>query len=567
MSRPLRWAGARAFLVECTDLPEVMRLHAHLSQHPLPGQVQVLAAAETVLVEFESAPRAAEGADALQQLQLDERAAVAGRIIDIDVVYSGEDLREVGELTGLGADGVIAAHTGAEWTAAFGGFAPGFVYLAADGDPLQVPRRTSPRPAVPAGSVALAGAFSAVYPQKSPGGWQLIGHTDAVLWDLGREEPSLIRPGDTVRYRAVTEQIRVQDPSAAHQDEPAADPSQLPAVPQRPVTASRPDADYALEVTDPGMQALMQDMGRPGHGDLGVVASGAVDRASARQANRLVGNDARCAVVEALLDGFALTARGHHVVSVTGAAGPLRIDGPNGTRTAVRWSAIPLYDGETLRIDMPTTGLRTYVAVRGGFDVPVVLGSASRDIISGIGPEPLAAGDVLAVHRRGGHVGAPEVPAVSAPTTGSLPVLPDPEDRAEPAVSLPPRDDTAVLRILPGPRDDWFTPEAMQELTSRTWVVSNQSNRVGVRFDEPAGGGLTRARDGELASEGAVTGSLQVPHSGVPVLFLSDHPVTGGYPVIAVVVPEDLPLAGQLPPGAHVRFELADSPRPVGENA
>lgn len=572
----VRWAGTEAFLLDCGSLPEVVRWHAHLAAHPFPGQVDVLAAATTVLVSFASARTARAGASAVGSVAPAESAGEQGRTVEIPVVYDGEDLAEVARLTGLGERGVVEAHTGALWTAAFGGFAPGFTYLVADGDPLDVPRRDSPRTAVPAGSVALAGTFSAVYPRSSPGGWQLIGRTDAVLWDETREPPALIRPGDTVRYRAVRELVTVADDATV--------------APARPSPAA-----HALVVEAPGMQTLVQDLGRPGLGDLGVPSSGAADRASAAQANRLVGNDAPAEVLEVTLGGLSLTARGHHVLALTGApvtgtitrsadpsptesglstttAGATRAgtaaDGDPATATARTAPAadteppvdtasavdaapsghvrsVPfcapfaLYDGERLRLDTASRGLRCCVAVRGGLDLPEVLGSRSTDVLSGTGPDPVAAGDELPVH---------PVPA------GRAVGLPEP-----PEVEIPDRGETAVLRIVPGPRDDWFTPESLAALTGRTWRVATNSNRVGVRFEEPQDGpALERSRTEELASEGVVTGSLQVPHSGVPVLFLADHPVTGGYPVIAVVVPRDLPLAAQLAPGTDVRFEVAE---------
>ena len=531
--RGLRWAGTRAFLIECPSLERVMRLHAHLNAHPHPGQLDVLAAAETVLLTFSTSVAARRAASDVVDIRVDTSEPVAGKTVEIDVVYDGEDLATVGELTGLGERGVIEAHTGTGWTAAFGGFAPGFAYLVAEGDPLEVPRRDSPRTAVPAGSVALAGRFSAVYPRRSPGGWQLIGHTDAPLWDVDREEPALIRPGDTVRYRAVRELVTVSPDTA------------LP--------AQRRDRTRALVIEDPGMQSLLQDRGRPGRGDLGVVASGAADRASAEQTNRLVGNPDGVAVIESLLGGLSVTARGHHVLALSGAPVPARIEGPLGGRAVTCHAPFALHDGERLTLGAPDTGLRTYLAVRGGIDVPEVLGSRSTDVLSGIGPDPLSAGDELPVPEvaPGRAVGLPEPPTVTLPTPG----------------------ETVTLRVSPGPRDDWFTREALDTFVSRDWVVSEQSNRVGVRFEEPPEGPplegppLERSRGGELASEGVVAGSLQVPRSGVPVLFLADHPVTGGYPVIGVVLPEDLPLAAQLPPGSTVRFTCTDPPHPASDTA
>src|SRR5512141_2196239 len=190
--RSVRAVGTRAVLAELSGTQDVLALQALLAENPLPGQLDVLAAAETVLVTADSPVSARRIA-----------ARRDGELVVIDTVYDGEDLAEVGELTGLGTDGVIAAHTGQIWTVAFAGFAPGFGYMVGENQALEVPRRSSPRTAVPAGSVALAGNYSAVYPRRSPGGWQLIGRTGAAMWDLGREQPALAAPGHQVQYRAV----------------------------------------------------------------------------------------------------------------------------------------------------------------------------------------------------------------------------------------------------------------------------------------------------------------------------------------------------------------------------
>lgn len=523
----IRWAGPRAWLVELNDLASVLALHQHLAANPLPGQLDAVAAAATLLVKFSSRVQAVAGHSAVQRLELDGLHRAEGHEVTIDVVYDGEDLAEVGELTGLGADGVVAAHTDQLWTAAFGGFAPGFTYLVGEDKRLEVPRRTSPRTAVPAGAVALGGAFSAVYPRQSPGGWQLIGRTSAVLWDLGRDSPALVRPGDTVRYRAVREAIKVAPP---HERPAPADHASL--------------LQSALVITAPGLQSLVQDLGRPGFGDLGVSAAGAADHQSARQANRLVGNSPGAAVIENLLGGFSAQSRGDHVVAVAGATVALEVRDAKGALRLRPAMGTPfaLLDGESLSLDTPTAGVRSYLGIRGGLDATPVLGSRSTDSMSGIGPEPLAAGTVLPV----------------AAAAGSQPV-----GGAE-ASTLRPGPGPAVLRVTLGPRDDWFSADALQALTGQEWAVGAQSNRIGIRL-APAGAdngpsdALERSRGGELPSEGAVAGALQVPPNGHPVLFLNDHPVTGGYPVIAVVVPEDHPAAAQLPPGHRVRFHVVDA--------
>lgn len=265
---------------------------------------------------------------------------------------------------------------------------------------------------------------------------------------------------------------------------------------------------------------------------LGVAEAGALDRSAARQANRLVGNTAGAAVIESLNGGLALEAGTDQVLAVTGADVGLTIAMPDGReREPLVCAPFLLRAGEVLRQSAPATGLRSYTAVRGGFAADEVLGSRSTDSMSGLGPEPLATGTPLAVAAQ-----------ASASPVG------DPESLRRAA-------SPEVLRIRPGPRDDWFGAEGLERLCSSDWTVSAQSNRIGLRLDGPA---LQRTREGELPSEGTVGGALQVPPSGLPVLFLADHPVTGGYPVIAVVVSADLDRAAQLPPGSTVRFLVAD---------
>ncbi|MEV4635452.1 allophanate hydrolase subunit 1 [Rhodococcus coprophilus] len=196
--------GDAAFLAEFASLDEVLACLRALDASRPPGVVDLVAGARTVLVRFE--PEVVQ-ADTVRrwigETAPDGRDTVVSDEVVIDVRYDGPDLEEVGERTGLGAEGVVAAHTGRTWSVAFGGFAPGFAYLTGGDDRLRVPRRDSPRTAVPAGAVGLAGEFSGIYPRQSPGGWQLIGTTDAELWQPERTPPALLRPGLRVRFRAV----------------------------------------------------------------------------------------------------------------------------------------------------------------------------------------------------------------------------------------------------------------------------------------------------------------------------------------------------------------------------
>ena len=274
-----------------------------------------------------------------------------------------------------------------------------------------------------------------------------------------------------------------------------------------------------LEVLSPGPLTTVQDAGRPGRGALGIGRSGAADRRSYALANRLVGNPVGEAVLEVTFGGLVARARGDLVVVTTGA------------RCAGGWPHLAptlLPDGATLRLGPPATGLRTCLAVRGGLAVPPVLGSRSTDLLAGIGPAPVAAGEVLPVGRATGELPGVDVAPVADPAGGEV-----------------------GLRVLPGPRRDWFAPTAWSTLTTSAYRVTSESDRTGLRLDGPE---LARSRTGELPSEGMVRGGLQVPPSGRPVLLLSDAPVTGGYPVVAYVRDDDVDLAAQLRPGQQVRL-------------
>ncbi|WP_237188906.1 urea amidolyase family protein [Rothia nasimurium] len=553
--------GALAALVDCRTLENALHLHGHLQQHPAQGQVELVPAAQTVLVRFETPAHTASflGNPRLPQASGDVRTH--GRTVTIPVIYDGQDLADVANHLGISEQAVIYAHTTGHWSVAFAGFAPGFFYLHRHDNVLDVPRRATPRTSVPAGAVGLAGDFSGIYPRTSPGGWQLIGRTNAPLWDLTQNPPALLEPGMQVQFEAVRELITAGQ--AGGQDAPThpAEPGQVPAQP-------------VLEVKTPGLLTLFQDSGRAGLTHWGVSPSGAADRAAAAEANRLVGNSAGATVLENLAGGLKLTALADMELALTGADTPAQIteDAPGQPTDPAEGSApaaetpltVPSYTpfalkpGQTLALGAPARGLRTYLAVRGGFAARTEATSASRDTLASLGPEPLTAGEQLSLAN-------PPVAVVADPA---------------PALPLPEPGTVLEIRAYTGPRDDWFTPESLGRFTDVTWEVSQSSDRIGVRLilADPVQGAplsqdvpgtptdglsapqptdvLTRAITRELPSEGMVAGAVQVPPSGEPVVFLADHPVTGGYPVIATVHPADLRLLAQAPPGTRLRFTL-----------
>lgn len=267
--------------------------------------------------------------------------------------------------------------------------------------------------------------------------------------------------------------------------------------------------------------ALVQDLGRPGYGAVGVSPSGAFDRTAHRRAQRILGNDAAAAGLE-VIGRLDLRAHRDLLITLTGAVGPALV---NDDPIHHEWPTL-VRAGRTLSIRAATSGLRTYVGVQGGLLVPEVLGSRSRDTMAHLGPEPLSAGDVL-------EVGGDHDSAVAGQPESRLSTL-----------------DLALDARL-GPRDDWFDPEAHRLLFSAAWTVQADSDRIGVRLSGPA---LERRITGELPSEPCLRGSIQVSSDGQPIVFGPDHPVTGGYPVIAVLTPTATDLLAQARPGQRVRF-------------
>jgi len=532
-----RAAGDAALLVE-PDGPAAA-LAGALRAERISGVLDAVAGARTVLVITEPGSwDLGELAGRVAAVPV-PRADPAGQALaEIPVLYDGPDLAEVARLTGRPAREVIARHAAGQYTVGWLGFSPGFGYLTGLDPVLEVPRLATPRLRVPAGSVAIAGGLSAVYPSESPGGWRLLGRTTAALWNAGREPPALLAPGMRVRFRPVSE--LPDDPAGPVPPARGGfhDPEGI-APSGTPDPSGSPRAAGAIEVVRPGPLATVQDLGRPALGHLGVPRSGAADAASLRRANQLAGNPPGAAGLEFTLGRAVLRFSRDVLAAVTGAAAAVTLaSGPDQEPAGVPFDAVfGVPAGGLLRIGAPAAGLRTYLAVRGGVDVPAVLGSRSADLLSGLGPAPLRAGDLLPLGSAG-PAGAITTPA-ARPGPGRAAALTGP----------------AALRVRPGPRDDWFAPGAIGLLCGADYIVTPASDRTGVRLD---GRALPRARGrtGELASEGVVTGALQVPPDGSPILLLADHPVTGGYPVLAVVQSADIGLAAQLRPGHRVRFTL-----------
>jgi KipI family sensor histidine kinase inhibitor len=520
----LRQLGDRAFLIGVADAAAA-RLLAGALGAALAEDGEVVSGAATVLVR-------AVDADAELGPLLTAADAVrtgvrrggpsadlvgTGRLVTIPCRFDGPDLPEVAALAGCRSDEVAELLTRQPLTAAVIGFSPGFAYLEGLPAPLRdVPRRARPRAAVPAGSVAIANGHAAVYPTASPGGWHLIGRTAFPLFTTARPPYAVLAPGDRVHF-AVAGEGEPFEP-----DPVKAPPWSLPG-----------DARTVFDVQSPGLRAAVQDGGRHAVAAAGVPAAGPADPVSFELANRVVGNSPRAATLELTGGGTRLTCLGACHVAVVGAAPDVRVD--HGTVPTAQ--LLPLGPGQTLEVGHQHGGWRSYLAVAGGFLGPEWFGSSATDELTGLGAGPLAPGDVLRAGAwsppLGDHVVADGAIAVDAASV-------------------------VDLRVVPGPHAERFEADALTRLAGAVFVVQPESNRVGIRLRAAGVVGAVGPRGGTgrggLDSQGVVTGAVQVPPDGDPVVLGPDHATLGGYPVLAVVASADLGRLGQCAPGSRVRF-------------
>jgi KipI family sensor histidine kinase inhibitor len=434
----------------------------------------------------------------------------------LPVVFDGPDLHEVAEALGTTTEAVVELMVAAELEVAFVGFAPGFPYLTGVPDELAaLPRRATPRTRVPAGSVAVAAGFASVYPQATPGGWNLLGRTTETLFDPFRHPHSRVSPGDSVRF------VLHHPPSGF----PVAEDGPRPLLD----AGDRP----ALVVVEPGLLDIVQDGGRSGVAALGVPRAGAADPRALALVNHLLGNDPGAPAIESTGTGLTVRMVGDGHVAVVGAgvgAVDVQLDGhpvPDAT-------VVPVGDGQVLSVGRIRRGLRAYLGVAGGLDTPVLLGSRSSDVLCGLGPGRLRTGDQLARRVPGRVRGRLDHPG----PTGSA---------------------VTTVRVLPGPHTrggDGTGDERFRRLVSTDWRVGSAVDRVGVRLVST--GSPPPLDTFPVDSTPMVTGAVQLPPDGRPIVLLPDHATVGGYPVVACVVTADLPLLGQLAPDDPVALEAVD---------
>ena len=441
-----------------------------------------------------------------------------GRLVRVPVCYGGEfgpDLEYVAQHAGLAPQEVVDLHASVTYRVHMLGFTPGFPYLGGLPDALATPRLPEPRPRIPVGSVGIAGGQTGIYPLESPGGWRLIGRTPLRLFDPQARRPFLFSAGDRLRFEPV-------DKEGFHRCEAA-----LP--PPRPRPSRRSPAETLVSVDRPGLLTTVQDRGRPGYRAFGMPVAGAMDRLSLALANLLAGNPPGSAALEMTLLGATLHFEGPAYVAVCGADMAPTLDG----KPVASGTGFPVAKGALLGFGAAAKGCRTYLAIRGGIDVPAVLGSRSTDLraaVGGLEGRALRKGDALPV----GPAGA----ASLAP-------------RALPRELLPVPGGEVPLRVLLGPQDDLFLDEGLRAFLGSPYEVSNRNDRMGYQLEGPP---ILHRAGADIVSDALCPGAVQVPGRGTPIVMTADCQTTGGYAKIATVIGPDLGRLAQTRRGDRVRF-------------
>lgn len=473
--------------------------------------------------------------------------AVDAKIVELPVIYGGEygpDLEISAARSGLTVPQFIAKHSEAEYEVAMIGFAPGFPYLSGLPAELSQPRHETPRLSVPAGAVGIAGGQTGVYPVASPGGWQIIGRTPARLFRPDDTEPFLLASGDRIKFVPIEEGSAESD--ALFQSPEAGRSAVKPAAGRRKA---------ALTVVKSGMLTTVQDLGRPGWQAYGVSVGGAMDAIAMRTANILVGNKEDAAGIEITLLGPTFDVEQDLLIALSGADIEALADG----EPLPMNKPILLRVGTTLSLGRVTGGCRAYLAIAGGIDVSLVMGSRSADLrarIGGGGGSALSAGEAL---------------CAGQPTASSLVLADCLLRRARSAgrtwstvpwaASIfgrnraPDRASEIRMRVIAGAEWETFGEQARRTLLGSSYRVEASSDRMGIRLSGPV---LFRLSDTELQSHGVVPGTIQVPQGGQPIVLAQGCQPTGGYPKLAHVITADQPMLAQLAPGNVVTFELTE---------
>lgn len=497
----------------------VQDLDRKLLENPFEGFQEAIPTYRSLLVLFD--PFRLQTEDVAQHVlelarDLSDEQPASAPLKEVPTVYDGEDLKAVAKHAGLTRSDVIRLHSGNEYRVYMLGFSPGFAYMGMVPEAIETPRLATPRTRVPAGSVAIAGRQTGVYPAVTPGGWNLVGRSTLPLFDPRSSPPTYFSPGDRVRFVSVPE---LEDRTGTER------------------TNEKVEGDPALEVMDGGLLTTVQDLGRTGCQRYGVPVAGAADAAALRAANLLVGNDPGAAALECTVTGPTLNVLRSVAVSICGAdLGAVLNRGDLGLWSVPPNSSFLARAGNVLSFDGRSAGCRAYLAVAGGLGVPKLLGSRSTYLASALGGyqgRPLRRGDILTA-----------LATQKKATPG----------RRWP-VALFSESKPTRLRIVFGLQEEAFTKKAKETFLASEYVVAPSSDRMGCRLEGPR---LRHCGPSEITTDGMVLGAVQVPPDGQPIAMLADRATTGGYPKIGTIIGADIPRLAQLVPGDPLRFEAVD---------
>jgi KipI family sensor histidine kinase inhibitor len=559
---------------------QVRALALTLEAARIPGLLEVVPTYRSLGVQYDPARLGVD--DLRTQIEaalanLDPGQLPPPRVVHLPTCYGGEfgpDLSFVVEHSGLSEAEVIALHSQTPYHVHMIGFTAGFAYLGGLPETLHTPRLPSPRTKTPRGAVGIGGSQTGAYSAETPGGWRLIGRTPVPLFDPLREPPTPMLPGDTVRFDPISreeydrleqeyqkaassgqqadgqlgDQVTgqlgsVQSPSqtegqagnqAIGQRGKPESPSRLSAVSAQagPVAQSPLTSREALEILRAGLLTTVQDRGRIGCQKFGVTMSGAMDEVALRVGNLLVGNPQGSAGLEISFLGPRIRFRVDVVLVLTGAEMDVDLDG----RPVPWYEALLVHAGQILDIRHCLRGMRAYLAVGGGIDVPLRLGSRSTSLAAGFGGldgRPLRDGDLLS----------------AGPAVGPAPRW---EGRTVPRSWRPAFGSPQTVRMVFGPQDDAFTEAGRRTFLETTYEVSPSSDRMGCRLEGPA---IEHIGPADIISDWIPPGGVQVPGNGKPIVLLADRQTTGGYTKIATVIGPDIAKIAQLRPGEGVRFQ------------
>lgn len=526
-------AGDRAITVEFSrDIDPVAntcvhRLDLALQKSPVPGIEEVQTTVRSLLVYYD--PEIVNFEELKENLKqrmrrINEIDLPPKKIVNIPCCYEDEhapDLEYVAAINHLEPAEVVQIHSATLYRVYCFGTAPGSPNMGITHSKIATPRRPSPRASMPPGAVAIGGKQCVFYIVEIPGGHWMIGRTPVRLYHFFKPLHRIIEMGDTVQFYPIGKQEFKEIAEQQYESDPNTNLRSAP-----PSSGGTP----AFEVIKPGLLTTIQDLGRYGYQKYGVAVTGAMDGMSLRAANRVVGNDEGEAALEITLMGPRFQVLNDILVAVMGADLDFQLNG----QSVGLGKPVSVQKGDVLRFGNPRSGCRAYLAVAGGIDVPVVLGSRStflRASIGGIEGRALKTGDIL-----------------YAGKMTSRPVSLDDIQRFETSVSS---GTTDPIRVVPGPQDDYFTKEAIRLLFSSVFTVSNQTNREGCRLEGPT---ISHVGPTDIISDGTPPGSIQILPSGNPLIFFRERQI-GGYPKIGVIITADLDRFAQSKPGNVVRFE------------